>query len=376
MGFDAERRKSMKNFIKTNIKKLIISSLAILCPIIFGLIFWNELPELIAIHYGFSGEADGFGNKFFVVFGIPFILLTIHWLCMIMTSLDRKNQEQNPKALGIVFWIMPLASFFVSAMMYSVIFGAKFNFYSLIFLFIGVLFITVGNYMPKVKQNSTFGIKIKWTLINEENWNATHRLGGKLWFFGGIAVLFLALLPIQAGFIVLIPIIFIMVLIPTIYSCVYYKKQLKDGRATPDEVKKFSTKNNKLGFIITVIFVILTLAFCAFICFTGDFEFNYSDTYFTIKADYFDDTTVNYSDISSVEYRETDSRGTRVYGFGSPRLLMGAFRNDEFGNYTRYSYTKCNSCVVITSNSRVVVISGVDDTETKDIYNILIEKCN
>ena len=366
----------MKNFIKTNIKKLIISSLAILCPIIFGLIFWNELPELIAIHYGFSGEADGFGNKFFVVFGIPFILLTIHWLCMIMTSLDRKNQEQNPKALGIVFWIMPLASFFVSAMMYSVIFGAKFNFYSLIFLFIGVLFITVGNYMPKVKQNSTFGIKIKWTLINEENWNATHRLGGKLWFFGGIAVLFLALLPIQAGFIVLIPIIFIMVLIPTIYSCVYYKKQLKDGRATPDEVKKFSTKNNKLGFIITVIFVILTLAFCAFICFTGDFEFNYSDTYFTIKADYFDDTTVNYSDISSVEYRETDSRGTRVYGFGSPRLLMGAFRNDEFGNYTRYSYTKCNSCVVITSNSRVVVISGVDDTETKDIYNILIEKCN
>lgn len=366
----------MKKFIKTNVKKLIISSLAILCPIIFGLIFWNELPELIAIHYGFSGEADGFGHKAFAVFGMPFIILAIHWLCMIITSFDQKNQNQHPKAFGIIFWIMPLTSFFISAMMYSVIFGAEFNFYSLIFLFIGVLFIIIGNYLPKVKQNSTLGIKIKWTLINEENWNVTHRLGGKLWFFGGIIILFLTFLPVETGFIALAPIIFIMVLIPTIYSYVYYKNQLKDGRATPDEIKKLAPQYNKLAFVLTIIFVALILVFCVFICFTGDIEYNYSDTSFTIEADYFDDVTVNYADISSVEYRETDSKGTRVYGFGSLRLLMGAFRNDEFGNYTRYSYAKCDSCVILTSNGRIMVISGADDAETKDIYNTLIEKCN
>lgn len=376
MDIGAERRKSMKNFIKTNLKKLIISSLVILCPIIVGLIFWEDLPELIAIHYGFSGEADGFGHKAFAVFGIPFTLLAIHWLCMIVTSLDRKSQEQNPKVFGMIFWIMPLTSFFVSALMYSVIFGAEFNLSYLVFVFIAILFIFIGNYMPKCKQNSTIGIKIKWTLINEENWNATHRLGGKIWFIGGIIILFLSLLPVEIGFIALVPVIFLMVLVPTIYSYVYYKKQFKYGSATPDEIKKLSPKYNKLAFVMTVVFVILTLAFCFFICFTGDIEYNYSDTSFTIEADYFDDATVNYADISSVEYRETDSKGTRVYGFGSPKLLMGAFKNHEFGNYTRYSYTNCDSCVILTSNGRILVISGADDTETKDIYNTLIEKCN
>ncbi|MFQ8814402.1 MAG: SdpI family protein [Gallintestinimicrobium sp.] len=44
----------------------------------------------------------------------------------------------------------------------------------------------IGNYLPKVKQNNTIGIRVVWSLMDEENWNATHRFSGKLWMASGI----------------------------------------------------------------------------------------------------------------------------------------------------------------------------------------------
>ena len=116
MGLGAERRQSMKNFIKTNLKKLIISSVIILCPMLLGIILWDKLPEIIATHWGPSGEADGFGGKAMAVFAIPAFLLAFHWLCMIITSFDKKNTNQNKKAMGIVFWICPLLSLYFSTL--------------------------------------------------------------------------------------------------------------------------------------------------------------------------------------------------------------------------------------------------------------------
>ena len=44
----------------------------------------------------------------------------------------------------------------------------------------------IGNYLPKVKQNNTIGIRVVWTLQDEENWSATHRFSGKLWVASGV----------------------------------------------------------------------------------------------------------------------------------------------------------------------------------------------
>lgn len=366
----------MKNFFKANLKRLIISSFAILCPIIFGLIFWNKLPELMTVHYGITGEADGFGGKYFAVFGLPSILLALHWLCMIITSTDKKNKNQNPKVFSMIFWIMPLTSIYVSSVLYSGILGYKFNVGLFTMAFIGILFIVIGNYMPKCKQNSTIGIKIKWTLANEENWNATHRLGGKLWVLGGIVILLLSLFPIQIAFIALVPIVLLMVIIPAAYSSVYFKKQLKNNSATLEELKNFTNDKSILTIVITVILVLVTVTLCLFLCFTGDIEIVCDYDTFTVKADYYNDISVKYSEIASIEYRQTDSPGTRVFGFGTPRLRMGSFSNNEFGNYTRYSYSQCNSCIVLTVNGNILVINGINDARTLDIYNKLVEKCN
>ena len=56
------------------------------------------------------------------------------------------------------------------------------------------MFIGFGNYMPKLKQNYTIGIKVPWTLNSEENWNMTHRMAGKVYVVAGVISIIIALL--------------------------------------------------------------------------------------------------------------------------------------------------------------------------------------
>lgn len=56
------------------------------------------------------------------------------------------------------------------------------------------MFIGIGNYMPKLKQNYTIGIKVPWTLNSEENWNMTHRMAGKVYVVAGVISIIIALL--------------------------------------------------------------------------------------------------------------------------------------------------------------------------------------
>ena len=86
------------------------------------------------------------------------------------------------------------------------------------------MFIVIGNYLPKARQNYTIGIKIPWTLSDEDNWNRTHRLAGYLWMIGGIFLIIGAL----TGFVkinLVLAIILLMILVPCIYSGVLYNRR-------------------------------------------------------------------------------------------------------------------------------------------------------
>ena len=82
----------------------------------------------------------------------------------------------------------------------------------------------VGNYLPKCRQNYMIGIKLPWTLDNEENWDYTHRMAGKWWIIGGVLTILLGFQkfvdPIGAA----VGIILIVTLIPAIASYIYYKR--------------------------------------------------------------------------------------------------------------------------------------------------------
>lgn len=209
---------------KKNWLKILISSLVTLSPIAFGLIMWNKLPETMATHWGVSGEADGFSSRTFAVFGIPLFLVALNILCMVITSFDKKNKNQNKKAFNIIFYIVPIISIFCSYIMYAGALGKITDVSVIMPLFLGLCLIIVGNILPKIRQNTTLGIKIKWTLESEENWNATHRFGGKVWVICGLLILPTAFLPDLLMLIAFFTILISSIIIITVYSYRFYKK--------------------------------------------------------------------------------------------------------------------------------------------------------
>ncbi len=213
--------------IKKNKLKLIICSILILLPMIFGVLNWNELPDTMATHWGIDGQADDFSTKPFAVFAIPCFLLLLFWGCMLIENKFGTNQEQNKKAFGIIFWMVPAISLAVNGAVYLTALGFEVNVIRTLPVLLGFMFMFIGNYMPKCKQNKTLGVKIKWTLNNEENWNATHRFAGKLWFFGGFLILLCVLLPVDVLVYPMLISMLFLTFAPVLYSYVFHKKTTK-----------------------------------------------------------------------------------------------------------------------------------------------------
>lgn len=206
---------------KENKKTLFITCAVILLPIIAGLLLWDRLPDRIPTHWGMGGEVDGWSGKGFAVFAMPALMLGIQLLCFFVTASDPKRGNIRRKYLSMVLWIIPVLSVMTSCISYAVALGAQIRVEQVIPGFIGLMFVIIGNYMPKFQQSYTLGIKLPWTLSSEENWNRTHRFGGKIWALGGIGVLFCTLMGWGIASIVILAVV---VIVPTIYSYVLYRK--------------------------------------------------------------------------------------------------------------------------------------------------------
>ena len=357
--------------LKQHKKLWLVTALLTLAPMLAGLILWNRLPETMATHWGADGVADGWSGKGFAVFVLPLILLAVHCLCLLVTAIDNKNKNQSQKALAMVFWIMPVTSWFSCGMVYFAAMGKSLELLNFVPAFMGLLFAIMGNYMPKVKQNRTLGIKIPWTLANEENWNTTHRYCGRIWVIGGLVLIFGVFLPENWAVSIMIPVLAVMTLAPILYSLKLYRIHQRQGIVYDFKSK---SKTDTIAKRISIVVVSLIVAGTVWLMVTGEIDYSFTDRGLEIISDYWADSFVSYEKIDTVEYRESCDFGVRTGGFGSAKLSMGAFHSEEFGSYTRYGYTRCKSAVVITSDGRTLVLSAANEADTERLYELLLEK--
>ena len=209
--------------IKKNLKVLIITSIIILLPILAGVVLWDQLPDAMPIHWNAAGEIDGWSSKSFAVFGLPFILIAAQWLCLLATGADPKKKNHSDKMIHLVLWIIPVMSVVLHTITYLTALGYGVRMEVVMPVLMGLIFAIIGNYLPKCKQNYTIGIKIPWTLDNEENWNKTHRFAGWMWTFCGVAIMLTGFL---GSFWIFLPIALLMVIVPVLYSYLLHRKGL------------------------------------------------------------------------------------------------------------------------------------------------------
>lgn len=361
----------MKKWFSEHKKAIILSVLGTLLPMLIGCILWNKLPENLNIHWGTDGVADGFGGKGVAVFVMPAVLAALHLLCLLITACDPGQKNQNKKALGLIFWIMPVISMVSCSVIYAGSLGREIDLTLILPFLLGIMFVAIGNYMPKMKRNFTMGIKLPWTYGNEENWNKTHRLAGKLTVAAGVVVVFTAFFPVEWMFAVILALALLICVVPAVYSYRLYKAHRAQG-IQYEEIPNI--KNHKRIFWVSVCFVILVLAGAAVLMFTGDITYICTEEALQIQATYDGGMALSYTAIDSVELREDFDIGSRVMGFGSARLSMGAFKNKELSAYTIYAYNACNSMILIQSGEKWLAINAQTPEETQRLYETLMQK--
>lgn len=280
-----------------------------------------------------------------------------------------ENREKNKKINGVVMWIFPVMSNVLFFMSYALSTGIRFSPGKVVLWLLGVLFLVIGNYLPKCRQNSTVGIRIPWTFASEANWNATHRMAGPIWMAAGVLMLIGSRFREEVMTVVMFLAIGIAVLVPVVYSYCYYRRQKREGQTFTTRVK--NTKLSKAG----VFFLVAVLGFAAVMMFTGSVRVEFGEKALGVKVTYYGEATLPYSSIQRAELRQENVDGMRQWGLGSLRLRAGSFRNSEFGDYTRYTYYDPDSAIVLTmKDGAIVVLSGKNPGETEAIYQSILER--
>lgn len=207
---------------KLNKKTLYSTTLLTLLPIIIGLLLWDKLPDVLPIHFDFRGNTDGFMSKNIVIFAFPFLFMLLNLLVIFLISNDPKRENIGNKVFSISCWIIPIIDNLVIYSIYAIALNYQINVILLTHLIIGLVFISIGNYMTKNHQNYTIGIRLPWTLDNQNNWNKTHRFASKIWILSGLLIILNGFIKIQYLSVTLIG---LAIVLPIIYSFVLYKSR-------------------------------------------------------------------------------------------------------------------------------------------------------
>jgi len=212
--------------MKPNLKHEIFSITIIVISILSSIYFYSHFPERVPSHWNFRGEVDAWSGKTMGAFMLPIILIVMYGMFLALPKLDPKKEKyqqfMKPYKIFQSIIIFIMFAIYLTASFNAL--GYPVNISIIVPALIALLFIILGNYMGKLKQNYFVGIKTPWTLSSEDVWNKTHRFGGKVFVIGGLVLMIVPFVPENLSFAVfLIDIIFI-IFTPIIYSFLIHKK--------------------------------------------------------------------------------------------------------------------------------------------------------
>jgi len=185
---------------------------------------YPHLPEVIPVHWDPRGHVNEWGPKWSLFLLGPGIMVFMVLLFAAIPWLSPKQFEVESFRATYLYIMIMIVSMMAYAQILIVLaaLGVPFDMTRAVEGCVCLLIALLGNVMGKVRRNFFVGIRTPWTLTNERVWNATHRLGAKTLFAGGLAGLLAVIL--KAPFWLPLAAIAISALIPVTYSLVFYKQ--------------------------------------------------------------------------------------------------------------------------------------------------------
>jgi|KBSSwiStaDraftv2_1062776.scaffolds.fasta_scaffold784551_2 uncharacterized membrane protein len=205
---------------------LVIAALAI------ALSIWAypRLPPTVATHWNLRGTPDGFSSRFVAVAIGPLLIIGITLLFNVLPKVDPRRE--NYLSFLSTYWLFANALMVFMLIIHAVVLASGMG-YSvridrLMPLFVGLLFVVIGNYLTRVEPNWFVGIRTPWTLSSDRVWRKTHRTGGWLMVLGGLALATGAFLPRAALLPLLIGTVVLVAVFPIAQSYILWKREKHD----------------------------------------------------------------------------------------------------------------------------------------------------
>lgn len=199
-------------------KKLLWPTVIGLLPILMGLAVYSKLPEKMPIHWGLDGEPNGYATRLAGILILPLIMVGVN--VIVQFSLETAPKT-NLKLKKLMLWLLPILSVIFQSLTLSEALGYHLDIALITMVTVGIIFILLGNYIPKTSQNRVAGFRFPMTLSNPDNWQKTNRLGGMMLVISGIIMILGGVIstwyPIVAV-LTFIVILFLIILVPLCYS--------------------------------------------------------------------------------------------------------------------------------------------------------------
>lgn len=197
-----------------------------LVPFAISLLFYRRLPDMVPTHWGADNQVNGYSSRNMACFGIPAFMFAMAVLVNVLYRIDpkRENISRSRELRQVTRWFVIVVGILVQLLIVLAGTGTAIDVGTAVSVPLAILFIVIGNYLPKCRQNYTMGIKLPWTLADEENWNKTHRLAGFVWIAGGFLMIIMGLLHLSSLY---FAVFFSMVLIPSVYSYAIFRKKCR-----------------------------------------------------------------------------------------------------------------------------------------------------
>ena len=205
---------------------LVLSLILILAATLAGLLLWNRLPDPMPAHWNAAGEIDGYMSKFWGVFLVPVITIVLVPLFLVIPNID-PLKANIAKFRGVFNWFIVIFvayMLFIYALTLAAALGVQFNMTAMLLPVVGLLFIGAGYMMSKAKRNFFIGIRTPWTLSSETVWDETHKLGAKMFMFGGAITIVSAFLG-ETGFWLMMIAIMVAAFVPIVYSYILWRRE-------------------------------------------------------------------------------------------------------------------------------------------------------
>ncbi len=199
-----------------------------LCFLI-GWLAYPHLPEKVPTHFNAQWQPGDWMSRETAVWFMP-LMLAILWIvltfCLWLASTEKGQLRLESSDLKLILWVRTLMAAFMLAIYGSILavaLGWLTSPRPVMFPAIGVLFIAIGIILPKLKRNWVAGVRLPWTLVNEEAWRSVNKFAGYGFLILGFLFLLSPLLPPQTD-LALLGLTFALTLAIIVFAYVVYRQ--------------------------------------------------------------------------------------------------------------------------------------------------------